>query len=283
MIGAFQAALRGWGQKAFASEAVESTKKFLQGLAGKPRAQLGSPALADEIVGKVAPTILLIGRAIADTTVAAQRLEFESEKSINYICSIPNVRRMATSYQSAAAAGVNYFDTLLVQQLADANHVSLDDARKLVMLAMPEYLVAFMLSHVAQADGLPAKLKQTWGEKSVAWNLLALAASEQAYFDAATLVTKHYSLGVNNDASGRATSVQHDKAFTNMLATAERAARASARAARIATGAIPVQAKLAYQLATVHRDGDLADKLDALQGFWTSSAFSQTAVMLARN
>ncbi|MBX3160355.1 MAG: hypothetical protein KF773_30605 [Deltaproteobacteria bacterium] len=286
MLGAFQAALRGWGFRAFASDAVAGTKKYLQELAGPrgmSRTQLGAPAVADAVVAKVAPTVVLLGRAVAETTLAAQRLEFEREKSINYTCSIPNVRRMATSYQSAAVAGVNYFDTLLVQGFADANKVPLEDARRQVMMAMPEYLVAFVLSHVAQADGLPAQLKQQWGEKSVGWNLLALAASEQAYFDAATLVAKHYSLGVQNDASGRASSLAQDKAFTNMLASAERAARASARAARIATGAIPVQARLAYQLANVQREGDLADKLDALQGYWTSSAYSQTAVMLARN
>jgi hypothetical protein len=55
------------------------------------------------------------------------------------------------------------------------------------------------------------------------------------------------------------------------------------RAARIATGAIPVQAKLAYQVASVQKDGDMNDKLEALAGFWSSSSFSQTAVMLARN
>ena len=77
--------------------------------------------------------------------------------------------------------------------------------------------------------------------------------------------------------------VEHDKAFLHVLAAAERSARASAHAARVATGAIPVQAKLAYQLASVERDGDLGDELDALAEFWASSAFSQTAVMLARN
>jgi hypothetical protein len=77
--------------------------------------------------------------------------------------------------------------------------------------------------------------------------------------------------------------VAHDQALVQMLATAERNARASARAARIATGAIPIQAKLAYQLANVERDGDLADKLDALAQYWNATAFSQTAVMLARN
>ena len=68
-----------------------------------------------------------------------------------------------------------------------------------------------------------------------------------------------------------------------MLETADRIARTSARAARIATGEIPVQALLAYAIARAAQTGTLTDKLDALAQFWTATAFSQTAVMLARN
>ncbi len=62
-----------------------------------------------------------------------------------------------------------------------------------------------------------------------------------------------------------------------------RAARARARAARIATGAIPVQARLAYQMAGARRDGDVAARIEALVAYWMASAYSQTSVMLARN
>lgn len=126
-------------------------------------------------------------------------------------------------------------------------------------------------------------LRDRWGESSLAWALLSLAGSELVYSDSAALIAKHASLGVATGDGGQVTAIEHDKAFAALLATAERNARASARAAKIATGAIPVQAKLAYQLATVERDGTLDDKLDALGQFWTSSAFSQAAVMLARN
>jgi hypothetical protein len=68
-----------------------------------------------------------------------------------------------------------------------------------------------------------------------------------------------------------------------MLDSAEKSARANARAAKIAAGAVPIQAKLAYQIAALEKDGDLTEKVDALGEFWASSAFSQTAVMLARN
>jgi hypothetical protein len=112
---------------------------------------------------------------------------------------------------------------------------------------------------------------------------MSLAGGELAYQKSAELVAKYYSLGVKSGTDGRVGSVEHEKAFLNMLVTAERTARANARAARIATGAIPVQAKLAYQVAANQRDGDFQDKIDALAGFWVSSAFSQTAIMLARN
>lgn len=282
MITTFQAALRGWGFKVFAGDSVKRTKEFLASL-GSVKAELASPEVADKIVQVVAPTVLLIGRTVAETMMAEQELEFEVEKTVNYMCSIPNVKRMSTSFQSAGVAGINYFDTLLVEPLAKEASMSVDEARMRVSMREPDYLVAYMLSHLQQLDGLPKDLKTKWGEGSVAWALMSLAGSELAYYHSAELVTKYYSLGLHTDEMGRPDSVEHDKAFTNMLASAERSARANARAARIATGGIPVQAKLSYQLASVDRDGDLSDKISALAGFWASSAFSQTAVMLARN
>ena len=284
MMGAYQAALRGWGFKVFASQSVAETRQFLRMLAATDRAMLASPEVADKIVQKVGPTVLYIGKTVADTIVAAQKLEFESEKSVNYICSIPNVKRLSTSYASAGAAGVNYFETLLVEPLSRNAGVPLDSARNRIAMMEPDYLTAFMLTKLDRSEGVMAKLKKDWGEKSVQWNLMLLAGNELAYFKSAELVAKYYSLSVKTDPNtGRFSGVEHEKAFLNMLLSAERAARASARAARIATGAIPVQAKLAYQIASVQRDGDVNDKLEALAAYWSSSAFSQTAVMLARN
>jgi hypothetical protein len=57
----------------------------------------------------------------------------------------------------------------------------------------------------------------------------------------------------------------------------------AARAAQIATGAIPVQAKIAYQLATTLETGSIDDQLDALANLWAATAFSEAAVVLARN
>jgi hypothetical protein len=281
MMSAFQAALRSLGFELHASKSLETAVELVKSLANNP--DLGSTKVGETVANQVIPTMLLVGRSRAETALALEALEVETEKSVNYLCSIPNVQRLSTSFQSASVAGINYFDVLLVEPLAQQAGLSQDAARERIALAEPDYLVAMVASKLPKTEGLAQDLKAAWGETSIAWGLMSLAGNEMAYFDAAQLVTKYYSLGVQTDETGRADKLQQDRAFTNMLASAERSARASARAARIATGSIPVQAKLAYQLAVVDREGDVADKLDALAAFWLSSAFSQTAVALARN
>jgi hypothetical protein len=284
MMSAFQSALRGWGFKVFAADEVRTAKRYLDRLVGKRREELATPRTADALVSAVAPAIVLIGRTYAETIHAQQRLEYEREQTLTYACSLPNVRRLSTSFQSASAAGVNYFDTLLLEPMARSLGVPLDAARTRLAMSEPDYLVAYMLSHLQTWTGMPQDLKKEWGEDSLAWSLMSLAANELAYYVSAELIAKHYALAVRADYfSDQGATVEHAKAFAHMLASAERAARAHARAARIATGAIPVQARLAYQMATVQRAGDVGDQLDALSSYWMSSAYSQTAVMLARN
>jgi hypothetical protein len=156
MMGAYQAALRGWGFKVFASQSVAQTRQFIRMLQSTDKAMLAS--VADKIVQQVAPTVLYIGKTVADTIVAAQKLEFESEKSVNYICSIPNVKRLSTSFASAGAAGVNYFETLLVEPLAKSGGVPIDSARNRVAMVEPDYLV-----HADEARPLRGRARQAQG------------------------------------------------------------------------------------------------------------------------
>ncbi|MGE0550350.1 MAG: S16 family serine protease [Kofleriaceae bacterium] len=283
MIAAFQAALRAWGFKVVANEIVERTKALLARLSGLQASERRSRAIADQVVGSVAPTIVLIGRTVAETALAGELLELGGQTSSGYRCSAQIVKQLSTSFQSASVAGIHYFDTLLVEPFAKSNQVSLDEARMKFAISDPNYLVAYMMSHLQNAPGLPQQLKARWGERSLSWALLSLAGNELAFNHAAELVALHYSLGARTNPIGDVVAIEHDKAFRNMLATAERTARSAARAARIATGTIPVQATLSYQLARAQQDGDLSDQVSALASYWVSSAASQTAVMLARN
>jgi hypothetical protein len=279
MLAAFQAALRGWGAQVYAKQSVEKATGYLATLDGTPVAELGSPEAEESIASAVAPALTLAARTRTENELALQLLDIEKEDSVSYLCSIPNMKRLSTSFQSAGSAAINYFDELLLAGRWGGS----DFAKQQLAMVEPTYLDALIGTHLQEWEGLPQDLKKLWGEKSFAWNLLALAASEMAYDNAAALIAKYYSLGVETGADGRAERLERDKAFENMLATAERSARQSARGARIAAGAIPIQARLAYQVAANEKDGDLADRLDALEELWVASAYAQTAVMLARN
>ncbi|MEO8552466.1 MAG: S16 family serine protease [Kofleriaceae bacterium] len=283
MIAAFKTALRSYVYRQLASQIVVATTGYLQGLQGQSAAKLGASETADQVVAAVAPTLLYLGRTSAETTLALQELEFEKEDSVMYMCSLPNVKRMATSFQSASAAGVTYFDSMVIEELAKGASIPVDDARNRFSAIEPDYLVAYLMSKLNDSEGLPKELKTAWGEKSLAWGLMSLAASELAYYDSAELIAKYYSLGVHTDDNNQVDKIEFAQAFARMLDSAEKSARSNARAAKIAAGAVPIQAKLAYQIAALEKDGDLTEKVDALGEFWASSAFSQTAVMLARN
>jgi hypothetical protein len=285
MLSAFQTAISGWGFHTFSGEFLAgATRQTLDQLGSLPPAALADRAVGDQIVLATAPTTLAIARAVASAAMSLEALDIEGTKSISYMCSLPNVRRLSTSFQSAAGANLAYFDSLIVADVAKALNLPFDQAKIRFAGFEPDYLVGMMAGTVANLNGLPQTLKTEWGESSISWALFSLAASELSFFRTSTLISKWYSLGVENDqVTGKPKTVAHDKAFMNMLAFAEKRARENARAARVATGEIPVQARLRYQQAKVLREGDLADKLAALESFWASSVYSQTAVMLARN
>jgi hypothetical protein len=285
MLSAFQTAISGWGFHVFSAEyLVAQTRGVLDELAAAPAGSLGTVATGDRVVAATAPTVLSIARGVASSAMAVDALDIEGVTSINYLCSLPNVKRLATSFQSAAGSNLAYFDSLIIAELA--KHFGLPENLAKVRFAgfEPDYLVAFMSGSMGGMPGLPQQLKKEWKEDSITWGLFSLAASELSFFRTSLLISKWYSLGVKNDPiSGRPISVEHDKAFFHMLTYAEVRARENARAALVATGEIPVQARLRYQQARVLREGDVADKLAALEAYWAASVYAQTAVMLARN
>lgn len=111
---------------------------------------------------------------------------------------------------------------------------------------------------------MPATLKAAWGEDSVGWRLFTLAASQQSYFRSSLLASRWHSLRVRTGLDGRAYAIGNERALLNMLEFAEQRAREHAHAAQVATGQVPLQSQLHYQTARGLRDGDPADKLDAL-------------------
>jgi hypothetical protein len=262
---------------------LPKARAALAALQGKSPAVLGNKATANELAQTVLPAVGSIARAIVALGRAATTMEVEAATSLDYKCSLPNVRRLATSFKAAAASNLAYLDALIVADLAKALGQTMEQAKDTFALREPGYLVAMMGANVTTMDGLPAQLKAAWGEDSIAWGLFALAASELSFGDTSELISEYYSLQLEFGPDGDFSGVAHDAAFDHMLEFAERRTREQARAALVATGAIPVQTQLYYQIAETQRTGDLRERLDALGSYWTAMQFAQTAVMLARN
>ena len=106
----------------------------------------------------------------------------------------------------------------------------------------------------------------------------ALAAAMLAQVEAAQLTLGQH---LPADSAARA------RVLTGLLARAERKARQHARAAQVATGDIPVLARLEYAMARgLARPAaalDEAGQRAALERFWLSSMHAQMATILARH
>ncbi|HET7504509.1 MAG TPA: hypothetical protein VFK02_25985 [Kofleriaceae bacterium] len=280
VLTAFQAALGAWSYHAAARDALQGAVELVGALRGKSPAELGAPATADTVASAVAPVVLMMLRADAEVSRAELALAVGADRGVPYVCVPATLTRLAAATGAAATALVAHLDASLVEPLARTASISRDQARRRVAEAEPDYLVAAALAH-APADALPRELAASWGDGSVAASLLALAGQELAFDRAALVITRHDALALRSPDGKLA--VEPPEALRPLLATAERAARASARAARIATGDIPIQARVAYQLALAEATGGPADQLDALAQLWASSAISRTAARLARN
>jgi hypothetical protein len=284
VLGAFRAALRGWTFEAFATQALTMAKAHLKQLSGKSTAELGSDETAQRVVSVVVPTLLYVGRTISDNTLATEQLDFVGATDVELAFDVARVGKMPALLDDAAASETARVEKVFVRPIAERDKVAIDEATRRAAILEPDYLVAYTMTHLPPAS-TPVQLRARWGETSVASFLMGLARSWVAVAMTASLLAKYESLGVelDPDGSGRIAKIRHDQAFATLLAVAERSARQHARAARIATGTIPIPARLAYQSATVDAAGSLDDRFDALSQFWASSAYSELAILLARN
>ncbi len=265
IIAAFSSALRAWTFETFAAQAIARAEQALAPLAGKSSAELGSDETGELVIGNVVPALLYAGQTTLETTVAAEQLELAAHTDPPLVASADALRQRAAAVDAAAANERGWLEQLT------ATHE-------------PDYVVARMMTELPGSSAAPAQLQQSW-ENGVSAALMELARTNLALSSMLELRAKYDWLGVQlqSDGSGRIAKLGHEAAFAAMLAGAERAARAHARAARVATGTIPVQARLAYQNAADARNGSRDDQLAALAQFWASSAYSELAVMLTRD
>ncbi len=287
MLAAFDEAIEGWSFGRLAEGQLAAARAMLELLAGTAPAHLATRAAADELATIVIPAARSVARAVAADTTAAEVLaldELAAAPTLAYQGSVPAVRRMTGSVAAAASARLAALDAGIVGAQARVLDLPLELARIRVAVGEPDYLIALLASNVDARPDLPADLDETWGEDSMTWALFRLAARDSSGFRTSLLLGRDAALAVEHDpATGEPTVIGQPAALAAMLTSAERRAREQAGAARIATGSIPLQVRLRYQLARSLADGDLAEQLAALASYWAASRYADIAVTLARN
>jgi hypothetical protein len=200
--------------------------------------------------------------------------DLASEEGQATTVSLVKLGREAGAYGSAAGASLAYFDALITEDLAKDRGVSKAEAQNAVANKETSYLLAYRGVQLTES----IKASDTEGSK----NLLRLAAGIDAYLQSASLVNKYYSLNAEEQKDGSVV-IHARKSLTAQLEQARVHAREMAGLAQSVAGFIPVGAKLDYQVAGALREGTDADKLEALEHYWSSAFWSELAAKLGKS
>lgn len=215
--------------------------------------------------------------AAADAIIQAGResMDFAPEQGTDVQLDAGKLLKLAKAYGSAASAGIAYFDSTVVKPEAEGAGVSFEQAASFFQNEDGNYLLAPILSQTA---GFAEHI--TGGEKPET-AMIRLSAGVMAFIQSAGLINKYYSLGYQKQQDGSAVLTQR-RALSSQLDLSKRAALAAAGEAKKALGFIPATAKLSFENANALREGDDADKLDALNDYWQSAFWSRLALTIAR-
>lgn len=185
---------------------------------------------------------------------------------------VAKLRDRAYTTTVAAKAVLDYYDSIIVAQLAQTNRVSEDVAREHLYVTDSDY------RGVLESLRTAMSLREA---NAIGDSILMLAAAERAYVVGSFLVMRDYSLGAEKNERGDYVAVQNDLALIGALAAAEVSARRAGLAAVAAVGGVPEEASIAYDRARIQREGSVEDRLQALRNFWIASQLSRTASAIA--
>jgi hypothetical protein len=236
---------------------------------------LAEPAAAAALAARAVSALLAVARGLAEVADATVHLDAVAPRDPDYVVTGPGVDELAAALAAAAGAATAAVEVALVAPVAPARGGAADEAWAALADAEPEELLA--LAPPAAVAAVVHALRGPAGEPTIAARLAPLVAAGSAYDEAAAR------LSLARARAAGAGAAAADPLLASLLERADRAARAHARAARVAAGAIPVAARVAYQRAIALRSGDAASRVEALAALWAASAASRLAATLARH
>lgn len=185
-------------------------------------------------------------------------------------------KNMGRAYSIAAAAGMKWFESMIVKQRIESSSASADSVNIALILEEPEYSPILSASQFAEGSA---------GSKSgeELQPLDQLASGLYAFHGLAGLINKHYNFnGAFSDTDPQNVRLSNRKALGHTLDLArERVLEESARV-RAEIGFVPDSVKLNYDLANVLRDGSDGHKLGALKAYWKCHFLCDLARRLAK-
>ncbi|MBE0449080.1 MAG: hypothetical protein IBX64_13490 [Actinobacteria bacterium] len=184
------------------------------------------------------------------------------------------VKRLSEAFRKAAEANLNYFDNVLLRDIAEAQGVSLGVIKQAFMANENDYLLAVSAK---QSSHL---IKDRLGD-SEAVSYAVLGTSLESFIISSALIAKYYSLEYELDDEGNNPRVSREKALIEMLDFGQKKAEEDINAAK-KIGAEPVMVVVNYEAAKNAREGDIDMKIDALADFWSASMHSRALQILSQ-
>lgn len=182
------------------------------------------------------------------------------------------VTRMSEALRRAAKANLDYFDSIVLRDIAERKGVSLDVMREAIASIDTDYVFAW--SALNSAETLKRKLGS-----SDAQSIAVLGNAMESFNITSQLVAKYYSLNVDLDENYNIVGVKQEKAMINMLDLGEQTALENINAATKA-GASPVLAMLDYEAGKILRESDTENKISALGDFWSAGMQAKILTVL---
>lgn len=272
-LDAYEAAIAGYVALGFAKSSLQDILARMQDAMARKAKPEEMAALFNEVYGPLGELVMVQ----VDSMLAIDSAELMKTQRSGRGTKLGRLPEVAKLYQGAASANVEYFDAIFVKELATQSGKSSDLVSRVLMQQETNYRNAILHLKVPEAEAIDLVAA---GQPT---DLAKLAGALSSFFASSTLVAKFYSIGAMMDANGKFVGVEREKALIATLQLAEEKARENAAVALAVVGVIPESAKVCYQIGLVLRDrSTYEEKLQALEQFWRSSAWSQVAVYLAR-
>ncbi|MEM1303539.1 MAG: S16 family serine protease [Planctomycetota bacterium] len=175
-------------------------------------------------------------------------------------------------FRRAAQANLYQFEQSILNTEAEGAGVSLAKVKFAAMVKDEDYLLARW-----GADNVYELLYNRFSGEPLAYAKLGHAL--RTYSIASTLMANYYSLRVKFDEDGMIVGIGREAPLRFMLNFAEEQARRNVRMLRDA-GVDPSDVVYGYSCAGVYRNGELGDRLYALQVLWEANIVARTMAYL---